>query len=113
MSTPLSIECSRLIYELVEDYETEKIWIREGEEGSLWRLGFTWEDHDNRMVSQYISWKVFPAPTFSELLRVLPMIKIQGDWWKDIKNMVEIYITSVSEPEGMKAAEEYLMKLLK
>lgn len=67
--------------------------------------------------------KIVPTYTFSELIRVLPKIGEKMCWNSGfgrtgtclidvLYNMSIIYMNAPTEPEGMQAVEDYLMRLL-
>lgn len=142
MSTPLSLEASKAIYDLVGDYPTEK------------SLPICDEPGCNRPNCEHGEYFI-PRPTFSELIRILPKIgeKIAkgklfcydcGEevgppdmigsfiqigtgkctcsrqfennftWdWIHAQSLTTIYMSAPTEPEGMRQVGEYLIKLLK
>lgn len=113
MST-LSLKASQSIFEIVGNYETEKVWNRTTERDGkpFWVLS----DSNPHNVYHYL-----PAPNFAELVRILKKLQDTTKnnevwkvaWVKMIStNLVEAYISGKTEPEGMAAAEVYLMNLL-
>ena len=113
--THLSLEASKKVYELVGEYETEKHWSRSTKGKVMpWRFGY---------FSKTMGTEIIPAPTFAELIRVLPKIgekkgwpvsgaRLAGKMVNKLVRMTAIYVGALTEPEGMAAVEEYLMKLL-
>lgn len=126
MSTRLSLEASKKIFELVGEYETEKCYLipPEGCFGATEPIewGILGDDLIERGYSGV------PAPSFSELVRVMPKIGVKKQWGimpersfyearispsHHSMMMVEMYMSSPTEPEGMAAVERYLMEILK
>ena len=137
--TTLSLDTSKKIYELIGEYETEKIWV-------------TWADPDGIehgpdiwLVSDLVGLKegeydCSPAYGFSELIRILPKIALKdpAKWMNRnvcrahgkenhcnhsdnladaitllIEGFAVIYSDhQFSEPEGMAKVEDYLKKIL-
>ena len=98
MTTTLSLEASKKVFEIVGEYETEE---------------FTEEVREPWVVC-------IPRPTFAELIRVLPKIREKRDGYNDEEDwltlayveVTQAYMRAPTEPEGMAAVETYLMKLL-
>lgn len=108
--TTLSLEASKKIFELIGEYETEKIFH---------------SIYIDRFIvivrAGTLSRGDIPIPTFSELIRVLERFwekkrwivdETDNDLCLDIARMAILYADAPTEPEGMKAVEDYLMKLL-
>lgn len=112
--TTLSLETSKKIYELIGEYETEKVWV-------------TWADTDGIEHGPNI-WLVFdlvglkegeydcsPAYGFSELIRILPKIKdkkFPGSLGWLAADLAIAYMDSTTEKDGMAEVEDYLKKIL-
>lgn len=118
MSTRLSFEASKKIFELIGDYNTETRWVNvdgdflnDGSGEKEWSLLRDFLPSSNSLS--------FPTPSFSELVRVLPKIGEKKDWWPhndtDVLagHLARIYANAPTEPEGMAAVERYLMEILK
>lgn len=110
MSSRASLELSKKIFELVGEYDTERFWIRRLTTGE-------WVLQNN----QHLDDNCVPAPTFAEIVRVLPKIGEKKKITRETasyssrfysENLVYLYMSEKTEPEGMKAVEDYLMKLL-
>ena len=92
--TTLSFEASRRVYELIGEYET------------------------NARIAD-ASLKFYPSPAFAEvILVVIPKLVDHGSFsWRASRkgiatDLCALYQDATTEPEGMKAVEDYLMKLL-
>lgn len=110
--TTASLELSRKIYELVGEYETEEFY----------------EDNDGWTNAQTGEHDYIPRPNLAELIRILPKIGEKKGWdenariagfpiesmkiFERINNIVLGYMFAPTEPEGMKAVEDYLLRLL-
>lgn len=117
MNTPLDLETSRAIFELVGWYETEKYWERTmGQVSPEWRL--------NDRKSCYLKdMEYIPAPIFGEALRILTKIipKMNDRWRMPVKIEIEhhaaalsgMYVSAPTEPQAMRDVGKYLIKLLK
>lgn len=116
--TPLSLEPSKRIHALIGDYETEKRWREYDVPGSSVNL----EPTNDRL--RLVTKQNYPAPTFAELLRVLPRIGEMKGWTKahrlqdiptisNVRNKLSrLYSCATTGEQGMKDVENYLMKLL-
>lgn len=109
--TTLSLEASRKIFELIGKYETERRWIYTGK----WKVVKPRVYDTEKTIH---SSEGFPAPTFSELIRVLPRIG-EKKGWEPIKQVSDIarwmlftFMTTHSEPQAMRDIETYLEKIL-
>jgi hypothetical protein len=109
--TTLSLEASKKVYEIVGEYETEKLRTND--------TGYIHEE----LPSCRIGIDCYPAPNFPEMIRVLPKIGEKMCWNSGfgrtgtclidvLYNMSIIYMNAPTEPEGMQAVEEYLLNLL-
>lgn len=114
----LPLETSRLIYELVGEYECERYWVvyRSAVTGSP-RL--IWAKPRNGRQSDSKNYLVrIPAPNFAETIRVLPRIG-EKKGWSDLDqgiyrdDIAMLYAEAPIEPEGMDDVNSYLLKLLK
>jgi len=124
MSSTLSLETSKKIYELVGEYGTEWKWERITDKNTgEWLLWEKLRTPFNDEICEYfgIAHERYPAPTFSELLRILPKIaEKKGDWsWANFSHirdraadLCEKYYSAPTEPEAMAAVDKYLSKLL-
>jgi len=102
--TTLSLEASKKVYEIVGEYET---------------LDMEKVDGDVFPDKEWI-----PRPNFAELIRVLPKIGEKKGWPEThfckgeisacsvTEDIACTYMLASTEPEGMKAVEEYLLNLL-
>lgn len=139
MSTTLSLEASKKVFEIVGEYETEKVWLKapDGKWGCDEPIELSVISHD--MIED--GYDFTPTPNFAELIRVLvrfngkldsfvdvatcaqcgkaqsalEMCEHGPDWEEMIARIhyiANLYIESPTEPEGMAAVENYLMKLL-
>lgn len=124
----LPLETSRLIYELVGEYECERYWVvYRSAVSSSPRL--IWAKPRNGRQSDSKNYLVrIPAPNFAETIRVLPRLckvkrkeeeKVKG-WisnaWLEhhiANDALDLYMNAPSEPKGMAAVNSYLLKLLK
>lgn len=115
----LSLEASKKVYEIVGEYETEKCWLTHDDVSRL---------ELSSCIINYLGdlggvvWS--PAPNFAELIRVLPNIGEKKGWPEThfckgeisacsvTEDIACTYMLASTEPEGMKAVEDYLMKLL-
>lgn len=119
--TTLSLETSKKIYELVGEYETEKSWTKHFRiNDALCTAVHIPEGRFNLLKAGY---EVTPAPTFSELIRILPKIGEKKGYKMDVfssglntfklaSDLTDMYMDAPTEEEGMEAVEEYLKKLL-
>lgn len=120
--TCLSLEPSKLIHAVIGDFETENEWFKPHWNEDRWILQRRHKEDDGGTGD-------YPAPTFAELIRVLPRIGEKKGWsdkittnkygeildsevWQKVCKIVAKYMDAPTELEGMKAVEEYLMKLL-
>lgn len=113
--TTLSLEISKKLYELIGEYESEFQW--KGHEDPNKNECFGWTLL--RTNEKDVDWdREFPASTFAELIRdVLPKLVLHGSFsWRASRNMISVdlcrlYRDAPTEPEGMKAVEDYLKSL--
>lgn len=137
--TTLSLEASKKVFDLIGEYGTENYWGK-------WCLHSRFCDREPIELHKEGEMKLdsvgdadsfshgkddIPAPTFAELIRVLPRIsdtkkwtshngkiqginriKVKGGVSEMIAHMTMIYMYAPSEPQGMKEVEKYLMELL-
>jgi hypothetical protein len=105
--TTLSLNASRRVHELVGDYETERRWRCKIHKDT----GRTeWIASKPRLVNKA---RYIPAPSFSELIRILPRIeKIAERIDTHTRYLAFRYRDASTEPEAMAACESYLMKLI-
>ena len=134
--TTASLELSKKIYELIGEHETEKIWTKPTtEEESPVEIfdrkdGYVLVGRWSNAIEAGFEW--LPSPSFSELIRTLPKIGERAKWrkidgvsveemakllnmkWQDLEvgKLAELYMSAPTEPEGMKAVENYLLPLL-
>ncbi|HNA25187.1 MAG TPA: hypothetical protein PLI01_00500 [Nitrospira sp.] len=107
--TILSLETSKKVYELCGEYDTERVFAY---------------DFDGRYTVMFreeleICLGDVPAPNFAELIRLLRKIGEKKGWkqgeFSDAVgvafSLLMLYMNAPTEPEGMRAVEEYLMKL--
>jgi len=128
--TTLSLEASKRVFELIGEYETDNRHNDSLPKNTKKYLG------SGIHVTDPLSHSCrrqgcAPAPTFAELIRVLPRIGEKKGWAeyrltlsegeksKDIgeagvtaMNMGLEYMSAPTEPKGMAEVEEYLMKLI-
>jgi hypothetical protein len=101
--TTLSLECSKKIYDLIGEYETEQTYSEREEPDCL--CG----NHDD---PGYI---LIPKPNFAELIRLIPKIGKKKGWKEPYFRaylMTDKYMETLSEREGMQKVEEYFLRHL-
>lgn len=105
MPSTLSLSCSKRLYTLLDEYDTEQRWIKpyHAKPESDWHIT------DRSDVEGF----GVPAPSFAELVRVLPVIaELKGfstyNWVIEIQNIVYMYMRAQSDKEGMKQVSDYL-----
>lgn len=115
MSVTLSLSCSRKIYELLGDtYTTEHRWHKRGVSFSPVPYGWTIpDDAQTRTVELYD----YPAPSFSETIRLLPKIaekkKLNEHIFRShVISIVGSFMLAPTEEEGMAKVSEYLESLI-
>lgn len=106
--TPLNLDLSRKIYELVGEYETDKYWVDYDDTGP--------HLSETGLIPKYPYQTCFPAPTFSELIRILPRIGEKLDWRSHLEmhsqKLLEKFMLATTDQKGMEAVEAYLEKLI-
>lgn len=132
MMTTLSLIASKKVFEIVGPYETDyshtsfrNISSPKEQHGMFLHQIVLTDDVEEMMERSYLKdFAVTPAPTFSELIRVLPKIGEKKGWPEThfckgeisacsvTEDIACAYMLASTEPEGMKAVEEYLLKLL-
>jgi hypothetical protein len=114
MPSTLSLSCSKKLYELLgETYQTKGYWVPGLDmDGPVPTP--TFEVHSKYYGAAK---QRFPAPSFSETIRLLPKIaKKKG--WADyecplfFQDVGTIYMSAPTEEEGMKRVSDYLEALL-
>lgn len=108
--TTLSLETSKKLYELLGEYEAENHWVEVigGDSIKLLRPG--------QVVTANHA-KIYPAPSFQELIRLLPLIGEKIKWQRvhldfHLDQLAVRYVEEETEEAGIKACEEYLGKLI-
>jgi hypothetical protein len=122
--TTTSLEFSKLLHELLGDFETEKKWV-------IWHPysiilpGPSWQLMSIPEIF-YLpdkEYKAIDAPNFAELLRLMQKIGEKMKWSQEedarcqigyvIAEMTYLYVYAPTESEAMLAVEKYLTPLLK
>jgi len=110
MPSTLSLKTSQKLYELLGECETEKCWHNEKLKHGAFTVGM--DD------------LVYPAPSFQELIRLLPRIGEKKEWPLFLPDygvpsingygmvLLGLYMHAQNESEAMEAVDEYLAKLL-
>ena len=126
MPSTLSLSCSKKIYELLgETYETENKWFKRDAAVAIsdyWVPPLNWTTPEDMKETKSEPYK-YPAPTFSETIRLLPKIAEKKGWTpsnpleksteldRTANECVWIYMTANTETEGMAEVSEYLEKI--
>lgn len=127
--TTLSLIASKKVFEIVGPYETyyshtsfRNISSPKEQHGTFLHQIVLTDDVEEMMGRSYLKdFAVTPAPTFSELIRVLPKIGEKKGWEGErfsfvpphhVLHIIAHYMNAPTEAEGMQAVEEYLMKIL-
>lgn len=123
MPSTLSLSCSKKIYELLgETYETENKWFKRDAAVAIsdyWVPPLNWTTPEDMKETKSEPYK-YPAPTFSETIRLLPKIGekagLDGYGKESIGTVSEkcmlLFQEAPSEEEGMKRVSDYLEALL-
>jgi len=108
----LDRDVAEAIYELLGDtYETERYWY-----SPAIGMPITWKLLTHKPNPINASW--YPAPDFSETIRLLPKIGEKKGWDEgrvlqpEMYKMVWAYAFVPTEEQGMKQVSEYLRKIL-
>ncbi len=133
MSTTLSLETSKRVFEKIGYFETDYFWDVSDCDIPTCNCGrkHTVLVKTSDMLAHAEN---YPAPCFQEVIRVLPRIGEKAKWrktmrdedaqktaellemkWHDLEcgKFAQIYMSAPTEPEAMQAVETYLLTLLK
>jgi len=113
-----SLEFSRKVFEIIWEQETlythERVTHKETGEWSEWNvLMAPFEDATCEHFG--IKHEVYPAYTFGELIRVIPIIAEKKGWkWTNqwAKDCAILYMGAPTPEQGMKNVEAHLMPML-
>jgi len=114
MTPVLSLETSRRLYELLGEVETEQYWIKP----SSAQTYFLASKQNMGTRDQSTLEGVYPAPSFGELIRLLPALGEKLGWSsheiqdKHLSIVAVQYMVAPTPQEGMEKVEAYLEKLL-
>lgn len=118
--TTLSLPTSRKIFELIGEYETEKVWsIPNPGRAANGTERKALEESTIEVYSRKTKWgskfDSIPTPTFAELIRVLPKIAEKKEWFGcqlETERLTRLYQNAPTEPDAMLQVNKYLDKLL-
>jgi len=125
MPATLSLSCSKKIYELLgETYETENKWFKRDAAvatSDYWIPPLNWTTPEDMKETKSEPYK-YPAPTFSETIRLLPRLIKHMPTHERMPLDAEIsthsgiilhnFMHAPTEEEGMKHVSDYLEALL-
>lgn len=116
MPAVFSRHVSQIIEKILGDYPTEKVWVRHS---------FDWELMNRQLYKdRQLTSRFYPAPTFSEGLRIVTALERKEAWNNDdgldlprsyyvIIRMATLYSGASSDGAGTMVAEIYLKNCIK